>query len=94
MQANYAAIGIHIVSWLVQFVGHGVFEGRAPALLDNLVQAIFLAPFFVWLEILFAFGYRPELKSRLDNAIEKELKKWRSEKAAKGKGDEAKSHAS
>lgn len=83
MQANYIAIGVHIVSWLVQFIGHGVFEGRAPALLDNLVQAIFLAPFFVWLEILFAFGYRPELKSRLDIAIEKEITKVKAEKAAK-----------
>lgn len=94
MQANYAAIGVHVVSWLVQFVGHGVFEGRAPALLDNLVQAIFLAPFFVWLEILFAFGYRPELKSRLDHAIEKELKNLKSEKAAKGQGSKTNGHVS
>lgn len=94
MQATYAAIGVHIVSWLVQFIGHGVFEGRAPALLDNLVQAIFLAPFFVWLEVLFALGYRPELKSRLDNAIEKELKKLQSKKAVKQPGDKANGRAS
>ncbi|KAK4507432.1 hypothetical protein PRZ48_001167 [Zasmidium cellare] len=80
MKANYIAIGVHIVSWLVQFVGHGVFEGRAPALLDNLVQAIFLAPFFVWLEVLFMLGYRPELKARLDSNVEKEIAKFRSEK--------------
>lgn len=83
MKANYIAIGVHVVSWLVQFVGHGVFEGRAPALLDNLVQAIFLAPFFVWLEILFFFGYRPELKSRLDKAVEKDIAKFKSEKGAR-----------
>lgn len=83
MKANYIAIGVHVISWLVQFVGHGVFEGRAPALLDNLVQALFLAPFFVWLEVLFAFGYRPELKSRLDIAVQKELAKFRAEKEAK-----------
>ena len=81
MKANYIAIGVHIFSWLAQFVGHGIFEGRAPALLDNLVQAIFLAPLFVWLEVLFAFGYRPELKSRLDQSVEKEIEKFR---AAKG----------
>ena len=81
MKANYIAIGVHIFSWLAQFVGHGIFEGRAPALLDNLVQAIFLAPFFVWLEILFAFGYRPELKSRLDQSVEKEIIRFRAEKA-------------
>lgn len=83
MKANYTAIAIHVFSWLVQFVGHGIFEGRAPALLDNLVQAIFLAPFFVWLEILFAFGYRPELKARLNQAIEKELQKFKADKEAK-----------
>ncbi|CZT17020.1 probable DUF962 domain protein [Ramularia collo-cygni] len=83
MKANYIAIGVHVFSWLTQFVGHGVFEGRAPALLDNLVQAIFLAPFFVWLEILFAFGYRPELKSRLDSAVQKEVAKFKAEKESK-----------
>lgn len=83
MKANNIAIGVHIFSWIAQFVGHGAFEGRAPALLDNLVQAIFLAPFFVWMEILFAFGYRPELKARLDQSIEKELRKLRAEKEAK-----------
>ena len=31
------AIGLHIVCWLAQFYGHGVHEGRAPALLDNLL---------------------------------------------------------
>ena len=61
---NYYALGINIVAWIAQFVGHGVFEGRAPALFDNLYQAIFLAPLFVWLEFLFALGYRADLKSR------------------------------
>lgn len=82
MKANQIAIGVHIVSWVAQFIGHGVFEGRAPALLDNLVQAIFLAPLFVWLEVLFMFGYRPELKSRLDSAVEKELAKFKAKKQA------------
>ena len=75
--ANCWAIGIFISSWVAQFVGHGVFEKRAPALLDNLVQALVLAPFFVWMEILFYIGYRPELKSRVDSAVEKEVEKYR-----------------
>lgn len=80
MTANYWAIGVHITAWLAQFVGHGVFEGRAPALVDNLIQAFFLAPLFVWLEILFYFGYRPELKSRLDKAVEEQIAKLRKSK--------------
>ncbi|KAI2625144.1 DUF962 domain-containing protein [Xylaria nigripes] len=79
---NQIALAVHIVSWLLQFVGHGAFEGRAPALLDNLVQAIFLAPLFVWLEFLFKFGYRRELRGRVEKAVQAEIAKFRSQKAA------------
>lgn len=78
--ANSWAAAINITCWLAQFIGHGKFEGRAPALLDNLVQAIFLAPFFVWFEILFSLGYRPELKRRVDQAVEAEIRKFRKTK--------------
>jgi len=75
--ANSWAGAINIACWLAQFIGHGKFEGRAPALLDNLVQAVFLAPFFVWFEILFSLGYRPELKRRVDQAVEQEIRNVR-----------------
>jgi uncharacterized membrane protein YGL010W len=80
--ANAIAIGVEIFAWGAQFIGHGVFEGRAPALLDNLLQALVLAPFFVFMEVLFMFGYRPELQKRVSEAVEKEVKKFRSQKAA------------
>lgn len=92
MKANYVAIGVHVFSWVAQFIGHGVFEGRAPALLDNLVQALFLAPFFVWFEILFAFGYRPELKARLGQSVEKEVSQFREEKTARIANGKAKAN--
>ncbi|KAF3007196.1 hypothetical protein E8E14_005420 [Neopestalotiopsis sp. 37M] len=82
-QTNQIAIATHIVSWLLQFVGHGVFEGRAPALLDNIVQALFLAPLFVWLELLFKFGYRRELQNRVEKAVQVEIAKFRAQKALK-----------
>ena len=28
----------HVIGWIAQFIGHGVFEGRKPALMDNLLQ--------------------------------------------------------
>ena len=28
---------IHVVSWMAQFLGHGLIEKRAPTLLDNLL---------------------------------------------------------
>jgi len=91
--ANWWAGGLNFVAWIAQFVGHGKFEGRAPALLDNLVQALFLAPFFVWMEILFFLGYRPELKSRIDKQIAEEIKKFKQSKAqtngSAGKGAKA-----
>jgi 2-hydroxy fatty acid dioxygenase len=34
---KYAAAG-HVSSWIAQFMGHGLAEGRAPALFDNLFQ--------------------------------------------------------
>lgn len=63
------AIGIHAVGWICQFIGHGVFEGRKPALLDNLLQSVHAAVFFVWLEFLFMLGYKPKLKAELDALI-------------------------
>lgn len=80
---NQVSIAIHIAAWLLQFVGHGKFEGRAPALLDNLFQAIFLAPLFVWLELLFMVGYRQELQARVSKAVEIEIAKFRAKKDLK-----------
>jgi uncharacterized membrane protein YGL010W len=80
---NKVALVVHVVSWIAQFIGHGKFEGRAPALFDNLFQAFFLAPLFVWLELLFMVGYRPELKKRVDKAVEVEIAKFREQKAKK-----------
>lgn len=74
--AAYWAGGLQIAAWIAQFVGHGVFEKRAPALLDNLVQALLLAPLFVWMEVLFHFDYRPELQVRLHKRMEEEIAKF------------------
>lgn len=64
---------VQIVSWAMQIGAHRIFEGRSPALLDNLAQAFLMAPFFVWLEILFFFGYKPELHKSLQTVIDKEV---------------------
>jgi uncharacterized membrane protein YGL010W len=32
------AAGLHVTSWIAQFAGHGLAEGRAPALFANLFQ--------------------------------------------------------
>ena len=73
MNAFYVAFGIHILAWAAQFIGHGVFEGRKPALIDNLLQSLVLAPFFVWFHILFFFGFNKPLQSDIHTRVDKAI---------------------
>jgi uncharacterized membrane protein YGL010W len=50
---------LFVVGWALQLWGH-VYEGRKPALVDNLFQ-IFVAPIFLAAEVFFALGYKPQL---------------------------------
>lgn len=52
--------------WAFQLVGH-VWEGRRPALADNLFQA-FIGPMFIMAEVLMAIGLKQELKAVIDGA--------------------------
>ncbi|KAF2727151.1 DUF962-domain-containing protein [Polyplosphaeria fusca] len=74
-RVNGVAVGVHVVSWVMQFIGHGRFEGRRPALMDNLVQALFLAPLFVWYEVLFRLGFYGELRREVEEGVEREVKR-------------------
>ena len=85
---NYWAAAVNVICWIAQFIGHGRFEGRAPALLDNLYQAFLLAPLFVWLELWFRLGYRPELKSRLDKMVMEDIAIFRQSRGdSRSKGE-------
>jgi uncharacterized membrane protein YGL010W len=53
-----------IGGWLLQLVGH-VFEGRRPALVDNLFQVV-IAPIFLMAEVFFAFGYKRDVAARVE----------------------------
>lgn len=55
---------LFVGGWILQLVGH-VFEGRKPALADNLFQ-IFVAPIFLCAELFFALGYKPQLHSAVE----------------------------
>jgi uncharacterized membrane protein YGL010W len=50
--------------WILQLVGH-VFEGRRPALADNLFQVI-IAPIFLTAEVFFALGYKRDVAERVE----------------------------
>ena len=53
-----------IGGWTFQLVGH-VFEGRKPALADNLFQ-IFVAPIFLVAEVFFALGLKQDVRDKVE----------------------------
>ncbi|KAK1363395.1 Endoplasmic reticulum membrane protein-like [Heracleum sosnowskyi] len=79
-------LAAQLFCWTGQFIGHGVFEKRAPALLDNLVQACVMGPFFVLLEalhMLFHYEPYPGFHATVKAKVEAEIKKWQYTKQKK-----------
>ena len=54
-------LGTFVGGWAIQLLGHA-FEGKRPALVDNVMQ-IFNAPLFLTAEVAFLLGLRPDLRS-------------------------------
>ena len=54
-----ASAVLFVAGWILQFLGHH-YEGRRPALIDNLFQA-FIGPMFLVAETLVALGWRRDL---------------------------------
>jgi uncharacterized membrane protein YGL010W len=65
---------LFVGGWIIQFWGHA-YEGRKPALFDNVLQ-IFMAPSFLIAEILFALGLekglQAEIKERMPRYLPRE----------------------
>jgi len=57
---------LFVGGWVFQLVGHA-FEGRRPALADNLFQA-FIGPMFLMAEVLIALGLRRDLADHTGGA--------------------------
>jgi len=55
--------------WIFQLVGHA-WEGRRPALADNLFQA-FIGPMFIMAEALMALGLKQDLKAVIERGSAK-----------------------
>lgn len=62
-----------------------IYIGRAPALLDNLFQALIMAPLFVLMEVMFYFGYRKDFQKQMHKAVAINIKAFKASKN-KGKG--------
>lgn len=63
-----ASIGLFVVGWIIQFVGH-YFEGRKPAFVDD-IMGLIIGPLFVMAELGFKLGWRLEVR----DAIEAQLR--------------------
>lgn len=60
-------IGLFVVGWVFQFVGH-YYEGRKPAFVDDLVGLI-VGPLFVAAEAAFALGLRKDVQAAIEARV-------------------------
>ena len=66
--ASWIGFGVCFVGgWIIQFIGH-VFEGRRPALVDNIFQ-IFMAPIFLVAEVFFALGFKRDVLQKMEDRL-------------------------
>jgi len=57
-------IGLFVIGWIIQLVGH-FYEGRKPAFVDDLI-GLLIGPLFVVAEIGFLLGLRRELEAAIE----------------------------
>lgn len=69
LSGNKEKLGLFILGWIAQFIGHFKYEGEKPAIFDNLFQSLILAPYFILFEILFKLGFYKELLKNLEDDI-------------------------
>jgi uncharacterized membrane protein YGL010W len=71
MQSLYvwlgAGVGLFIVGWIFQFVGHIAYEHKKPAFVDDVI-GLLIGPLFVLAEMLFGLGWRPKLREAIESA--------------------------
>lgn len=60
-------IGLFVVGWIFQFVGH-YYEGRKPAFVDDVIGLI-IGPLFVAAEVAFAMGLRKEVQHAVEAKV-------------------------
>ena len=55
-----AGVGMFVVGWIIQFVGH-YYEGKKPAFVDD-IMGLAIGPIFVAAELAFEFGLRKDIE--------------------------------
>ncbi len=61
-------IGLFVIGWVFQFIGHVAYEHRKPAFVDDVI-GLLIGPLFVLAEALFGFGWRPELREAIEAQV-------------------------
>jgi 2-hydroxy fatty acid dioxygenase len=56
---------LHIFSWAVQILSHKYIEKNSPALITGFWDSFTIAPFFVWMEIWWFFGYNKVIHKKI-----------------------------
>ena len=63
-ESSLVLLATFVLGWIIQLVGHA-WEGRRPALADNILQ-VFNAPLFLVAEALLFLGFRKDLHATLE----------------------------
>lgn len=62
-----AGVGLFVVGWVIQFVGHH-YEGRKPAFVDDVI-GLAIGPLFVVAEVAFFVGLRSEVRDAITQRV-------------------------
>jgi uncharacterized membrane protein YGL010W len=63
--------GLFVLGWALQIVGHQLFEGKRPTLLDNPVQML-ISPMYIFAKLFIALGLRPDLAAVLQQSSQQQ----------------------
>src|SRR6516162_8056123 len=63
------AVGLFVLGWALQIVGHRLFEGKRPTLLDNPVQML-ISPMYIFAKLFVTLGLRPDLAAILQKSFQ------------------------
>ena len=70
-----------VLAWASQiFIGHRIFEKRAPALIDSWQESFIMAPFFIIAEVFFFIGWFPNVAKQVREQAKKDIAEWRGTK--------------
>jgi uncharacterized membrane protein YGL010W len=61
------AVGLFVLGWALQIVGHQLFEGKRPTLLGNPVQML-ISPMYIFAKLFITLGWRPDLAAVLQKS--------------------------